>query len=101
MQTILSQDAGWAVVWIYQGLLQEAFGGFPIARLGKIETHGLSVAIDCPEQVQPTPGDPNEGFIHVPSGRFWFQVSAQSPVYFRSVVPVLVGICRSWSMRAI
>jgi hypothetical protein len=42
-------------------------------------------AVNCPEQVQPTPGDPNESFIDVPGGRFRFQVSTQPPVYFRPV----------------
>jgi hypothetical protein len=41
------------------------------------------VAVNCPKQVQPKPGNPNG--IHMPSGRFRFQVSAQPAVYFRSV----------------
>jgi hypothetical protein len=75
-QTIPSEDARRTVVSIRQCLLQETFGGFPVARLRKIEIHGLPMAVDCREQVQPTPGNPNEGFIEVLSGRFWFQVSA-------------------------
>jgi hypothetical protein len=31
------------------------------------------------------PANPNESFIHVPGGRFRFQVSAHPPVYFQSV----------------
>src|SRR5215467_939668 len=84
-QTISSQYAGRTVVWIRQCLLQKTFGGFSIARLRKIEIDGLPMAVNCPEQVQPTPGNANESFIHVPGGRFRFQVSAQPPVYFRSV----------------
>jgi hypothetical protein len=60
-------------------------GGFPITSLRKIEIHGLPVAVNCPEQVQPTPRNPNESFIDVPGRRFWFQIAAQPPVYFRSV----------------
>ena len=75
-------DARRPVVWIRQCLLQ-AFGGFAIARFRKAEIHGLAVAVHCPEQVQPMSGDPIEGFIDLPGGRFWFHLSAQPPVYFR------------------
>jgi hypothetical protein len=60
-QTIPSEDAWRTVVSIRQRLLQETFSGFPIARLRKIEIHGLPVAVDCTEQVQPTPGNPKSG----------------------------------------
>src|SRR5262249_38399351 len=84
-QTIPSQYAGRTVVWIRQCLLQETFGAFPIARFRKIEIDGLPMAVNCPEQVQPMPGNANESFIHMPGGRFRFEVSAQPPVYFRPV----------------
>jgi hypothetical protein len=49
--------------------------------LRKIEIHRLPAPVNCPEQVQPTPGNPNESFIDVPGERFWFQISSQPPVY--------------------
>jgi len=69
-QTIPSEHPGWTVVWIRQGPLQKTFGGFPIARLLEIKIHGLAVAINCPEQVKPTPADANKCLIDVPGGRF-------------------------------
>jgi hypothetical protein len=43
--------------------------------------HGLPVAVDCTEQVQAMLGNPNESFIDVPGGRFWFSGFAQPSVY--------------------
>ena len=84
-QAIPREDARRAVVWIRQGLLQEHFRGFAVACLRQIEIHGLPVAVDGPEQVQPTPGNPNEGLIDMPRGKFWFDVSPQPPLYFRCI----------------
>jgi len=84
-QAIPREDVGRAIVGIRQRLFQEAFGGFPIPRLRKVEVHGLPLAVDGPEQVQPASRNPNEGFIHVPGGRFLLHVPPQPPVDFRSV----------------
>ena len=73
------------VVRIGQGLFQEQLGSFAIPRLRQVEVHGLALAIDGTKQVLPLPGDPNEGFIHVPSGRFAFHFSLRSTVDFWTV----------------
>jgi hypothetical protein len=76
------------VIRICHRSLEEDLRSFAVSRLRQIEVHRLAAAVNGTEQVTPTAGDPNIGFIDVPGRALALQVAGELPIHFRPI-----GLC--------